>query len=68
VDERPNENRYPLHSVLREMQVSIAVTFVERCLARLEHDPEKWVPVFGKDHAPTKQQSGMMVRRKIILL
>jgi Fe-S-cluster containining protein len=19
----------------------------------LEHDPEKWVPVFGKDHAPT---------------
>jgi hypothetical protein len=19
-----------------------------------EHDPEKWVPVFGKDHAPTK--------------
>jgi hypothetical protein len=18
----------------------------------LEHDPEKWVPVFGKDHAP----------------
>jgi iron-sulfur cluster assembly accessory protein len=20
----------------------------------LEHDPEKWKPVFGKDHAPTK--------------
>ena len=20
---------------------------------RIEHDPEKWVPVFGKDHAPT---------------
>jgi hypothetical protein len=20
----------------------------------LEHDPEKWVPVFGKDHAQTK--------------
>jgi hypothetical protein len=20
----------------------------------LEHDPEKWTPVFGKDHAPTK--------------
>jgi len=20
----------------------------------LEHDPEKWVPVFGKDHAPPK--------------
>src|SRR5262245_14083372 len=22
--------------------------------AALEHDPEKWVPVFGKDHAPAK--------------
>src|ERR1700747_1871383 len=21
---------------------------------RLEHDPEKWIPVFGKDHAPTR--------------
>jgi hypothetical protein len=20
----------------------------------LEHDPEKWIPVFGKDHAPTR--------------
>jgi len=25
----------------------------------LEHDPEKWIPVFGKDHAPPKGQSGM---------
>jgi hypothetical protein len=23
-----------------------------RQLSVLEHDPEKWVPVFGKDHAP----------------
>jgi hypothetical protein len=21
----------------------------------LEHDPEKWMPVFRKDHAPTKK-------------
>jgi hypothetical protein len=21
---------------------------------KLEHDPEKWIPVFGKDHAPLK--------------
>jgi hypothetical protein len=20
----------------------------------LEHDPEKWIPVFGKDYVPTK--------------
>src|SRR5262249_58029125 len=25
----------------------------------LEHDPEKWVPVFGQDHAPTIRQSEM---------
>jgi hypothetical protein len=24
----------------------------------LEHDPEKWVPVFRKDHAPSKCESG----------
>jgi hypothetical protein len=23
-------------------------------LGQLEHDPEKWVPVFGEDHAPPK--------------
>jgi hypothetical protein len=33
-----------------------------------EHDPEKWMPVFGKDHAPTKDQSVMMVQRKVITL
>jgi hypothetical protein len=26
--------------------------------AKLEHDPEKWLPVFGKDHAQTKLQPG----------
>jgi glyoxylase-like metal-dependent hydrolase (beta-lactamase superfamily II) len=26
----------------------------DRLLQRLEHDPEKWDPVFGKDHAQTK--------------
>jgi hypothetical protein len=25
--------------------------------ALLEHDPEKWDPVFGKDHAQTKSQT-----------
>jgi hypothetical protein len=33
-----------------------------------EHDPEKWVPVFGKDHAPTTSWSGMTIRRKVISL
>jgi hypothetical protein len=29
------------------------------------HDPEKWVPVFGKDHAPRKttQPSGIVRHR-----
>jgi len=25
-----------------------------KVLTFLEHDPEKWIPVFRKDHAPTK--------------
>jgi hypothetical protein len=26
--------------------------------APLEHDPEKWIPVFGKDHAPPVEHVG----------
>jgi hypothetical protein len=33
-----------------------------------KHDPEKWVPVFGKDHAQIKSESGMTIRRKVIPL
>jgi len=33
-----------------------------------EHDPEKWGPVFGKDHAPAKTWSGMTIRRNVIPL
>src|SRR5689334_22760183 len=25
------------------------------------HDPEKWVPVFGKDHAQTKRQARLLL-------
>jgi hypothetical protein len=28
-------------------------------LSALEHDPEKWVPVFGKDHAQTWSEVAM---------
>src|ERR1700687_1330679 len=31
------------------------------------HDPEKWVPVFGKDHAPINRTNPMTIRtRKLI--
>ena len=30
----------------------------EHQVAGLGHDPEKWPPVFGKDHAPTKKSNG----------
>jgi hypothetical protein len=26
-------------------------------VGELEHDPEKWEPIFGKDHAQTKSES-----------
>jgi len=34
----------------------------------LEHDPEKRVPVFRKDHAPPKIQSAMTIQLKAIAL
>src|SRR5262245_12537377 len=38
----------------RMMSASAAAPALDRrCMATsLEHDPEKWAPVFGKDHAP----------------
>src|SRR5690606_20066971 len=30
--------------------------------AEPEHDPEKWEPVFAKDHAPVRRWSGMPLR------
>jgi hypothetical protein len=29
--------------------------FSEKIMLKQEHDPEKWIPVFGKDHAQTKE-------------
>src|SRR5215469_14914391 len=29
----------------------------------IEHDPEKWTPVFGKDHAPPIMQIGITIQR-----
>uniref|UniRef100_Q07H67 Uncharacterized protein n=1 Tax=Rhodopseudomonas palustris (strain BisA53) TaxID=316055 RepID=Q07H67_RHOP5 len=37
-------------------------------LRLVEHDPEKWIPVFGKDHAQSKSSSRMTFRRNVILL
>src|SRR5437773_6241885 len=37
-------------------------------LSHSEHDPEKWVPVFGKDHAQTTNRSGMAIRTKVTAL
>jgi len=35
-------------------RVNNAAGLVEGLRRALEHDPEKWVPVFGKDHAPAR--------------
>ena len=42
--------------VLRR-DVALALKRVQADLARAAHDPEKWVPVFGKDHAPGESLS-----------
>jgi hypothetical protein len=33
------------------LRAVVASSFLQA--SRLKHDPEKWVPVFGKDHAQT---------------
>jgi hypothetical protein len=37
-------------------------------IRRLEHDPEKWEPVFGKDHAQTKKLESDPIQLKRIRL
>jgi hypothetical protein len=37
-------------------------------VAALNHDPEKWTPVFRKDHAQTINQSAMAIRPENIAL
>jgi hypothetical protein len=36
--------------------------------ALLEHDPEKWTPVFGKDHAQKKKWSMAPIQRNGIMI
>jgi hypothetical protein len=36
-------------------------------LRTLEHDPEKWKPVFRKDHAPLKNRSADRFKSKMKL-
>jgi hypothetical protein len=49
-------------SSLRRPPVASAIAW------HLERDPEKWAPIFGKDHAQTISRSGMTTRRKVIPL
>jgi hypothetical protein len=45
------------------------ILFAIDCFAdKLKHDPEKWMPVFGKDHAQITSQSEIPNRSKIISL
>src|SRR5262245_43409636 len=39
--------------------VRIAFIACRRCPRILEHDPEKWIPVFGKDHAPAISETAV---------
>jgi hypothetical protein len=62
---------------MRLDSAALAVTTVAPVLTLLrtsanrnlpEHDPEKWIPVFRKDHAQTKRWSRMTTRRNVIML
>ena len=55
-------------SVHDHIIVGRAASEPERHAADLEHDPEKWKPVFRKDHAQTKSQSTMTFQSNHIAL
>jgi hypothetical protein len=49
---------------------SAVAVFGKRSCSINKHDPEKWTPVFGKDHAPIKSmipKSGHRFSEKIML-
>jgi hypothetical protein len=49
--------------------IPIGHRFSEKITHKQEaSDPEKWTPVFGKDHAQIKSWSGKTTRLKIIPL
>src|SRR6266404_577310 len=55
-----NANRHPLRSKTLQRPWALAGNITVDNLSpamsvRLEHDPEKWKPVFRKDHAQTKR-------------
>jgi hypothetical protein len=35
----------------------LSLLIAQACMPVLEHDPEKWKPVFRKDHAQTKDNA-----------
>jgi tetratricopeptide (TPR) repeat protein len=43
---------YPTARLFRQPAIGDWQSVIERLRQELEHDPEKWKPVFGKDHAP----------------
>ena len=54
---RPNEHGPGRGEAAPTVPVEFAVKSLEELaekLGRLKHDPEKWIPVFGKDHARLK--------------
>jgi urease accessory protein len=56
---RPEEYTAPLGEMISARRVGVSILDEEEgegaISATLEHDPEKWRPVFRKDHAQTKR-------------
>src|SRR5437879_4977942 len=63
-----NSRSARLMVVLLRRMVSMLTARWQQEVGSLEHDPEKWIPVFGKDHAQSESWSRMTFRREVILL
>src|SRR5262249_31288816 len=52
----------------REASVPEETVAKERIIvACIEHDPEKWAPVFRSDHAPTKRATSLAATRANVI-
>jgi len=54
-DVMENRNETTWEFAWKEVGLRVRIRHLAPQIATLEHDPEKWLPVFRKDHAQTKR-------------
>jgi len=59
---------HPAHGLASGGGLAFTRTVNSSDLNYIEHDPEKWEPVFRKDHAPSKTYRAQSIQSEAIVL